>query len=87
MDMIIERNAYGTQAQSFQAEIHLKGRKKKIAVSFIRAPKIVSVENGIDVLAVHEKTPVVVQQGRLLAATCHPEVRYDTALHEFFLQT
>jgi 5'-phosphate synthase pdxT subunit len=54
---------------------------------FIRAPKIVRVGEGVEVLAIEgtDETPVVVRQGRAMAATFHPELSDDTRVHQAFL--
>lgn len=86
MDITIERNAYGTQIESFETELLVKGRTAALPVAFIRAPVITTIGKGVDVLAEHEGRPVLVRQGRLLAGTFHPEVRGETAIHKLFLQ-
>ena len=85
MDITVERNAYGTQLQSFHAQVSVKGMKKKIPVAFIRAPQITFTGKDVEVLATHGGHPVLVRQGRLLAGTFHPEVRGEKAIHEMFL--
>ncbi len=87
IDMIIERNSYGTQAQSFSAEVQVKGMMKPIGMAFIRAPKILRTGRGVEILASHEGNPVVVGQGNVWAATCHPEVNGNAALHKFWLHS
>ena len=86
INMVILRNAYGTQQDSFEESIRVEGIRKPVAVAFIRAPIIVKTGRSVKVLATHRKNPVVVQQGNVLAATCHPEIRGDTQLHEYFLR-
>lgn len=94
MDVSVDRNAYGSQVDSFEsvlekAEGELDFGKTKIP--FIRAPKITRVGGGVRVLAKHPTTgePVIVQQelpGKFyLGATCHPEMRTGKA-HEYFLK-
>ena len=85
MDMTIERNAYGRQVQSFRAELTLDGVPAAHSGVFIRAPKINQVGSGVQVLAQHQGAPVLVREGRMFAATFHPEVEGDTWLHERFL--
>lgn len=85
LDIGVERNAYGTQRESFQAKLSVKGREGFLYVSFIRAPKIVRVADAVEVLASHEGTPVLVRQGDILASTFHTEVSLGTWLHEQFL--
>ena len=85
MDMTVERNAYGTQLQSFSADLRMKGITGKLPVAFIRAPIITTVGKGVEVLASMKGSPVLVRQARLLAGTFHPEVRGQTAIHKLFL--
>lgn len=85
MDITIARNAYGTQANSFAAQIAVKGISRPLNVAFIRAPKILTVGRGAEVLASYDDSPVVVRQGRLWALTCHPELCGETAIHERWL--
>lgn len=86
MDITIDRNAYGTQMQSFETAIAIIGIRSAVRVAFIRAPRILHAGRGVRTLATHGGHPVLVRQGRLLAATFHPEVCAETALHELFLR-
>jgi 5'-phosphate synthase pdxT subunit len=81
MDMTIERNAYGTQAQSFAASLKIKRLSSSVEVSFIRAPVISKTGKDVEVLATHQKQPVLVRQGRVLAGTFHPEIHGEKAIH------
>lgn len=85
LDMTIERNAYGTQAQSFARQLAVEGIATSVEVSFIRAPVITKVGKGVEVLATLEGKPVLVKQGRILAGTFHPEIRGEMAIHKMFL--
>ncbi len=85
MDIDVDRNAYGTQLDSFERKIQIKGSKKPMTVSFIRAPMITRTGKGVIVLAHDSKQPVLVQQGRLLAGTFHPEMRGESGIHKLFL--
>ena len=84
IDMTIDRNAYGSQLQSFDADIALQGIGLVRGV-FIRAPKIIKVAKGVEILALHEGSPVFVRQERFLACTFHPEARGESAVHRIFL--
>jgi pyridoxal 5'-phosphate synthase pdxT subunit len=84
MDIRVQRNAYGRQVDSFEAGVEVQGVGPIRAV-FIRAPIVDRVGVDVDVLARHDGTPVVVRQGRMLAATFHPEMADDPRLHEHFL--
>jgi 5'-phosphate synthase pdxT subunit len=91
IDMVIRRNAYGRQIDSSIREgkfLQINGGSKTespIEMVFIRAPKIERVGRDVEVLATEGKDPVVVRQGRAMAATFHPELSKDTRVHEAFL--
>jgi pyridoxal 5'-phosphate synthase pdxT subunit len=86
LDMTVLRNGYGRQLAS---DVHMgktKLRNEPLEMVFIRAPIIESVGQGIEVLAEDAGHPVLVQRGRVMAATFHPELTDDTAVHEHFLK-
>jgi 5'-phosphate synthase pdxT subunit len=87
MDMTVERNAFGRQVDSFEADLDVKplGAEPFHAV-FIRAPRISRVGPGVDVLAtLRDGTVVAARQGRLLATSFHPELTQDERFHRYFL--
>ncbi len=86
MDITVERNAFGRQIDSFEADLDVKalGDEPFHAV-FIRAPKITVVGREVEVLAQIEGTVVAARQGRLLATSFHPELTRDTRFHRYFL--
>ncbi|MDO8648180.1 MAG: pyridoxal 5'-phosphate synthase glutaminase subunit PdxT [Candidatus Peregrinibacteria bacterium] len=86
LDATIERNAYGTQHQSFEASITVLVVRPKITVAFIRAPRFTKMGKSVSVLAKHNGDPILVRQGRILASTFHPEVTGETAIHALFLK-
>ncbi len=85
MDIWVQRNAYGRQVDSFEADIYVKGVGPVRAV-FIRAPQVERVGPEVQVLAEHDGRPVVLQQGNLLAAAFHPEIAGDPRLHARLLE-
>lgn len=85
MDITIERNAYGTQRESFEADVRVKGITEKVACAFIRAPVITHVSRKVEILASHGGHPILVRQGNVLAGTFHPEMRGSTSIHRLFL--
>jgi pyridoxal 5'-phosphate synthase pdxT subunit len=85
MDIGVRRNAYGRQVDSFEADVVVRGTDHPVRGVFIRAPWIEEVGPGVEILAEHEGRPVVLRQERLLAASFHPELVGETALHEAFL--
>ncbi len=84
VDIDVERNAYGPQVDSFERTIRIEGLGA-VRAAFIRAPVIVRVGEGVEILAEDGGNPVLVRQGNLLAGTFHPEVRGETNLHKLFL--
>jgi 5'-phosphate synthase pdxT subunit len=86
LDVSILRNGYGRQLASDVHAGKTKLRKEPLEMVFIRAPIIESVGKGIEVLAEDAGHPVLVQQGRVLASTFHPELTDDTFVHEHFLK-
>ena len=85
MDLVVERNGYGRQLDSRVARIDGPGFDDFEAV-FIRAPIIRSVGPSVRVLATYRDAPVLVEQGRRLAATFHPELSGDLRIHRLFLE-
>ncbi|MCS7174362.1 pyridoxal 5'-phosphate synthase glutaminase subunit PdxT [Pseudothermotoga sp.] len=85
MDIAVKRNAYGRQIESF--EVYLDVAKiGKVKAVFIRAPKVLEWSSNVEVLATYEGTPVLVQQGNLLASSFHPELTDDLKIHEYFVK-
>jgi len=92
MDIAIERNAYGRQIDSRVAtldpapEFELRTAPGKLEAVFIRAPIIRHINGGVKVLAEYQGDPVLIEQGRHLVATFHPELTQDVRVHELFLE-
>jgi 5'-phosphate synthase pdxT subunit len=86
MDIRIRRNAYGRQIDSSIRQAQSKLGDKPLEMVFIRAPKIVSTGKGVDVLATSGGDPVLVRQGKIMAATFHPELSEDTRVHQEFVK-
>jgi 5'-phosphate synthase pdxT subunit len=92
MDVTVQRNAFGRQVDSFEADLNIKGvdGDKPFHAIFIRAPLIESVGPGVDVLARVEKDQqdviVAARQGNLLATSFHPELSHDDRFHRYFLR-
>ncbi|HEY1802427.1 MAG TPA: pyridoxal 5'-phosphate synthase glutaminase subunit PdxT [Terriglobales bacterium] len=85
IDMDIRRNAYGRQLESSIREG--KFLDSPIEMVFIRAPRIERTGADVEILAREGADPVVVRQGRVMAATFHPELSADTQIHQAFLQS
>jgi 5'-phosphate synthase pdxT subunit len=84
-DLEVERNAYGRQVASFEADLELEGTEEPLRGVFIRAPRVADVGPDVDVLAEHDGVPVLLRDGRLIVAAFHPELTEDTRVHQMFL--
>jgi pyridoxal 5'-phosphate synthase pdxT subunit len=89
LNIRIRRNAYGRQIDSSIREGRLgsESGESPLEMVFIRAPKIVQVGEGVEILATEgsDNAPVAVRQGRTMAATFHPELSDDPRVHQIFL--
>jgi 5'-phosphate synthase pdxT subunit len=86
IDVAVRRNAYGRQRDSFEADLAVDGLAGgPFPGVFIRAPRIESVGDRVEVLAVHEGVPVLARQGAVVVTSFHPELSGDLRLHERFL--
>ena len=84
IDIVVRRNGYGRQVDSFETDIDVDGFDSAFHAVFIRAPRIEEVGPDVDVLARHEGVPVLVRQGTVMAASFHPELTNDDRIHRFF---
>lgn len=87
MDMVVRRNAFGRQVDSFEADLPVKplGEAPYHAI-FIRAPTIEGVGPNVDVIAcLDDGTAVAAREGTMVASSFHPELTDDTRFHEYFL--
>jgi 5'-phosphate synthase pdxT subunit len=87
LDITVARNAYGRQAESFESELDAPDLGGPLRGLFIRAPRILQVGPGVEVLARLDGEPVLVRQGRVLAATFHPEITGDARVHRLFAES
>ena len=85
-DLSVRRNAYGRQVASFEADLELAGEEEPLRGVFIRAPELEEIGPDVEVLAELDGMPVLVRDGRILAASFHPELTDDTRVHERFLE-
>ncbi len=86
MDIRINRNAFGPQRESFEADLDVKGLDRPYRAVFIRAPAIASIGSGVDVLARVDRSVVAARQKNLLALAFHPELTDDPRIHQMFLK-
>ena len=92
IDMVVKRNAFGRQVDSFETDLKFKGiTDPPVRAVFIRAPWVESVGENVEVLAeisdaAGQRHPVAVRQGHLLATSFHPELTGDNRVHKFFVE-
>lgn len=88
MNIKVLRNAYGRQLGSFYTEstVRLGDKSYIIPMTFIRAPYITEVSEGVEVLAVVDGNIVAAREQNQLVCSFHPELNTDTHFHEFFLK-
>lgn len=86
LDVLVQRNAFGRQNESFEADLEVAGLSEPFHAVFIRAPWVEKVGSGVEVLAVVDDHPVMVRQGKILAGSFHPELTDDDRIHRMFLE-
>jgi 5'-phosphate synthase pdxT subunit len=86
VDLEVERNAYGRQVASFEADLELTREQEPLRGVFIRAPRVRDIGPGVEVLAELDGEPVLLREGRFLVASFHPELTSDPRVHELFLE-
>ncbi len=85
LDISTERNAFGRQIRSFEADLEVLGAP--LHAVFIRAPWVAEAGEDVEILAEVDGHPVAVRQGNVMAVAFHPELTEETALHERFLES
>src|SRR5437588_6593777 len=85
VDVRVQRNAFGRQVKSFEADVDIGHGDEPVRAVFIRAPWIETSGPDVEVLAEVDGHPVLARQGRILVAAFHPELTDDTRIHELFL--
>ncbi|KIL52635.1 pyridoxal 5'-phosphate synthase glutaminase subunit PdxT [Jeotgalibacillus soli] len=86
MDVVVERNSFGRQVDSFEADLEVTGLNAPFNAVFIRAPHIVSAGPNTEVLAVHDDRIVLARDGQFLGCSFHPELTDDHRLTQYFVQ-
>lgn len=86
IDIDVQRNAYGRQIDSFEAEIEVDGFNTPFQAVFIRAPRIVKAAQSVEVLAEFGVEIVLARQKNVLVASFHPELSPDQRIHELFVR-
>jgi pyridoxal 5'-phosphate synthase pdxT subunit len=86
IEVTAERNAFGRQLQSFEADLEVEGvGDEPLRAVFIRAPWVKDHADGVEVLASYDGHPVAIRQGGVLACAFHPELTDDPRLHALFM--
>jgi 5'-phosphate synthase pdxT subunit len=86
LDIVVRRNAFGRQNESFEAELEIDGFAEPFPAVFIRAPWVAKVGAGVEVLATIDEHPVMVRQERILATSFHPELAGDDRIHRMLIE-
>lgn len=84
VDIHATRNHYGSQLDSFEAEINIKFLKSPVKVQFIRAPLLKPLNDSVEILGQHAEDTILMKQGRLLVSAFHTELGEDSWLHRYF---
>lgn len=88
MDVVVRRNAFGRQVDSFESDLHFAGiTDAPLRAIFIRAPWVESVGENVRVLAAVDGHPVAIQQNNVLATSFHPELTGDNRVHKYFIDS
>jgi len=85
-DLEVDRNAYGRQVRSFEADVDLANDDLPLRGVFIRAPRIRRLGDDVEVVGELDGEPVLVRDGRVLLAAFHPELTDDLRVHALFLE-
>lgn len=86
IDATARRNAFGRQAQSFEADLKVEGvGEEPLRAVFIRAPWVERAGPGVEVLAAIDGHPVAIREGSVLACAFHPELTDDPRIHALFM--
>ena len=85
LDVVVRRNAYGRQVDSFETDLDVAGLERPYRAVFIRAPVVERAGEDVEVLASVDGKPVLVRQGTLFASTFHPEMTGDNRVHSMFV--
>jgi pyridoxal 5'-phosphate synthase pdxT subunit len=86
IDIAVERNAYGRQRDSAILTTPTTLPGGSLEAVYIRAPRIIEVGSGVEVLAMRDGAAVLVRQGQILASTFHPELSADRRVHQLFCE-
>lgn len=86
MDVIVERNSFGRQKESFEANLDIAGVAEDFQAVFIRAPHIVQAGENVEILAKYNERIVAAREDNILGCSFHPELTDDHRLTAYFIQ-
>ena len=86
IDIEVQRNAYGRQIDSFEADINVESFESPFHAVFIRAPRILKADGAVEILAEFGDDIVLAKQKNVLVASFHPELSRDKRIHEMFVK-
>lgn len=86
MDITVERNSFGRQRESFEANLVIKGVAEDFPAVFIRAPHIVDVGVNVEILCKHNERIVAAREGQFLGCSFHPELTEDPRFTAYFVE-
>ena len=87
LDVVVQRNAFGRQNESFEASLDIEGLGAPFHGVFIRAPWVSKVGSAVEVLATVEEHPVMVRQHNILGTSFHPELTGDDRIHQMLIDS
>ena len=87
LDVVVKRNAFGRQNESFEAGVEVEGLDQPFPAVFIRAPWVDKVGSEVEVLATIDNHPVMVRHDHIMATSFHPELTGDSRIHQMLLET
>ena len=86
LDVVVRRNAFGRQNESFESELEVSGLDTPFHAVFIRAPWVEKAGSEVEIMASIDDHPVMVRQENIMASSFHPELTGDDRLHRFLLE-
>lgn len=86
LNVVVERNSFGRQIDSFEQDLDVKGIDEAVNAVFIRAPHIQSAHEGVEVLSTVEDRIVAVRQNQYLGISFHPELTDDYKIMKYFIE-
>jgi 5'-phosphate synthase pdxT subunit len=87
LDVVVQRNAFGRQNESFETELEIEGLDSPFHAVFIRAPWVEKVGSEVEVLASVDGHPVMVRQGNIIGTSFHPELTDDDRIHQMLIES